>query len=121
MPAKQISMMRANTYSGWLCRDTGVLALSHHPPEQAINHEAPALAELLLCSFQTGDYVRLRLLLYPDQLQATWIGPLAVEPTALRVGTFDVTAELEKHLGKFILLLACTLPQEWVAKLEAQR
>jgi hypothetical protein len=107
--AKQISMKKY-AYAGWITRSTaGVLCIEPCPPLNG--HEPPPLAAIIGADWQTGDYVQLRLLRFPDHLRAQWIGELTINPPALRVGCFDVTKELENHLGHFVVILACTEKQ----------
>jgi hypothetical protein len=94
--------MKTHLYSGWLVADCNELCLSLCPPA-GNNNEAPALANLISCNFETGDQVFLWYSVYPELLQRMFIGQLSLR--GLRVGCYDIVAELGVHLGKFVVVL----------------
>ena len=97
--------MKIHVYSGLLVADCDELCLSICPPV-GNNNEAPALADLISCNFEAGDPVFLRYCVYPELLQRMFIGQLSLR--GLRVGCYDIVAELGGHLGKFVVVLVAT-------------
>ena len=111
--------MNTYTYTGWICRNLSRLCISQYPPGHPCN-EPPALTDLISCNFSAGDYVTLRLMRYPNLLLAKWIGPLTITPLDMRVGSFDVLANLEAYIDRFVVVSVSTLPDALVKQLEQQ-